>query len=436
MRALVDGFSPFVHPKIRIILLLGFFSGLPYLLVGGTLAVWLRESGLDIATVGLFAWVAIPYSFNFAWAPLVDQLRIPWLTSRLGKRRSWMLLSQLALVIALLTLSLFPPQLSLASFALVALLAAFASATQDIVIDAYRTEYLDETQYQDGAAMAVFGYRIGVLVAGAGALSLADLSAIDWPQVYLCMALLMAFGIAVTLAICEPAHPAGGQAGREKGWLRYAIVEPFIAFMRAHRGWPWILLLIFSYRLPDGFIGFISYTFYIDQGFSKTEIAGIVKLFGLIATLAGAFTGALLMRRFGLMNCLIGFLLFQMAANLGYLGFSVLGAHIPYLMLAISLDNLSAGMITAAAITYMMQLCDLRFTATQYALLSSLASLASKTLAGAAGWVAATFGWNAMFILSASLGLPALLILLYLRATATSPPAAGSSESPPDCRRS
>ena len=404
--------SPFWDLKIRIILLLGFSSGLPYLLVGGTLGVWLRESGADLSTVGMFAWVAIPYSFNFAWAPLVDQLRLPYLTQRLGKRRSWMLLSQLLLMAALFALSLAQPEHSLPIMAALAVLAAFCSATQDIVIDAFRTEYLDEKQYQDGAAMAVFGYRIGVLIAGAGALSLADIDGISWPQVYAMMALLMRVGITTTLCIREPSHPETTDTLREKGWLRFAMIEPFANFMRSHQGWLWILLLIFSYRLPDGFIGFISYSFYIDMGFSKTEIAGIVKLFGLAATLVGALAGAALLRRYSLRSCLIGFLLFQMLANLSYIGFVYVGASKAYLMLAISLDNLSAGMVTAAAITYMMKLCDLRFTATQYALLSSLASLASKTLAGGAGFVAQTYGWADMFMLSALLGLPALAILL------------------------
>jgi MFS transporter, PAT family, beta-lactamase induction signal transducer AmpG len=409
--------KPLIDRQARIVLLLGFSSGLPYLLVGGTLGVWLRETGLDIATVGLFAWASIPYSFNFAWAPLVDQLALPFLTRRMGKRRSWMLLSQLLLFACLLALSFIQPEISLLWVALVALLAAFCSATQDIVIDAFRTEFLPKDRYQDGAAMAVFGYRIGVLCAGAGALALADMAAFDWQDVYQLMALLMLVGIATTLSIREPEHPPRDAAmlRDSKGWLRYALLEPFRNFAARHTLWPWVLLLIFAYRLPDGFIGFISYSFYIDQGFSKTEVAAIVKLYGLIATLAGAVLGATLMRRYGLYACLVGALVMQMITNLTYMGFSVLGPSQTYLMLVISIDNLGAGIITAAAITYMMQLCDLRFTATQYALLSSLASLASKTLAGGAGIVAQSYGWNAMFVLSAVLGLPALFILLWLR---------------------
>ncbi len=312
-------------------------------------------------------------------------------------------------------MSLTNPEFSLWGIAALALLAAFCSATQDITIDAFRAEYLDESHYQDGAAMAVFGYRIGVLIAGAGALSLADIDGIDWPMVYQLMAFCMLVGVATCLLISEPKHPQSDAAIREKGWLRFAMIEPFRQFKLQHSAWPWILLLIFSYRLPDGFIGFISYSFYLDVGFSKSEVAAIVKLFGLGATLVGAIAGAALMRRYSLRQCLIGFLLFQMVANLGYLGFSVVGTSKAYLMFAISLDNLSAGMITAAAITYMMTLCDLRFTATQYALLSSLASLASKTLAGGAGFIADGYGWNAMFIVSAVLGLPALCILLAWR---------------------
>ncbi len=431
--------APYLHPKLLIVLFLGFSSGLPLLLVGGTLGAWLSDAGLDKATIGAFALVAVPYSFNFVWAPLIDHLRLPFLTRRFGRRRGWMLFIQACLAGVLALLAFSDPGSHPFAFAWIAVGIAFFSASQDVVIDAFRAEYLEPRQYGEGAAMAVFGYRLGMLVAGAGALALADQT--TWPIVYLAMAACMAVGMLAVLCAREPQNPlplkkGGGvlsgidgasghpppQSSPSEGkgavreWLINAFVMPFRDFMQRYPYWLLILLFILCYRIPDGFIAFITTPFFLDIGFTKSEIAAIAKIYGFGATLLGMFVGGSLIRLKGVRWCLLSFLLFQMVANLIYAGFGAVGPRQDYLMLAISVDNLSGGMVTAAAIAYMMRLCNLEYTATQYALLSSLASLASKTLAGSAGLVAEWIGWSGMFAASALMGLPALLLWWRLRA--------------------
>lgn len=389
-----------------IVLGMGFSSGLPLLLVGSTLGAWLTDAGLSKASIGTFALVALPYSFNFLWAPFIDRVRLPYLTRRFGRRRGWILLMQVLLMIAIACLALFEPTTQAAHIAWLTVLVAWFSASQDVVIDAFRTEYLDKTQFGEGAAVAVFGYRLGMLMAGAGALALAD--AINWQLVFQVMALGMLVGVLTTLLASEPAQVDAPEDGHV---LKRALVDPFKDFAQRHQSWFWILLLIFTYRLPDGFIGFMTTPFFLDIGFTKSEIAAIAKIYGFGATLVGMFIGGTLIHTLGVQRCLLLFLLLQIVTNLAYGALSLIGPEGWALAAAITLDNAAGGMITAAAIAYMMSLCNRQYTATQYALLSSLASLASKTLAGAAGWVADTYSWTHMFGLSALLGIPALMIL-------------------------
>lgn len=402
--------SIYTHPKMLIVLGLGFSSGLPLLLVGSTLGAWLTDAGLDKASIGTFALVALPYSFNFLWAPLIDRLPIPLLTKRFGRRRAWLLLTQALLLITIASLSLLNPAQDAPLLAWMAVIVAWLSASQDVVNDAFRVEYLDEKQYGEGAAVVVFGYRLGMLMAGAGALALAD--AIDWQIVYVCMGLGMVVGIITVLSASEPPSIA---TKADTPILKHAIIDPFLDFAKRYPQWILILLLIFAYRLPDGFIGFMTTPFFLDIGFSKSEIAAIAKLYGFGATLVGMFIGGALIHTLGVQRCLLYFLLVQIITNVSYILLSEIGPKQELLIVSITLDNASGGMITAAAVAYMMSLCNIEFTATQYALLSSLASLASKTLAGAAGWVADAYGWSEMFILSALLGVPALVLLGLLR---------------------
>lgn len=416
-RTITEWLTMYTHPKVLVVLCLGFSSGLPLLLIGSTLGAWLTESGLDKGTIGTFALVALPYSFNFIWAPFIDRLRLPILTKHLGRRRGWMLFTQTCLLLCIAAFAFTDPLSNVGQIAWIAVLIAFFSASQDVVIDAYRTEYLDKSQYGEGAAVAVFGYRLGMLVAGAGALTLADQAV--WQFVYMAMAAFMLVGMITALIAGEPEHQAPpleieGDTGVERliNWMGQAVISPFKDFMTRHKHWWLILLLILFYRMPDGFIGFISTPFFLDIGFSKSQVAAIAKIYGFGATLAGMFIGGAMIHRIGIQRCLWWFLLFQIVTNLTYAGLSVLGPEPYYLMFAISMDNLSGGMITAVAIAYMMSLCNIQYTATQYALLSSLASLASKTIAGSAGFIAEAQGWTVMFLVSAVMGIPAVVILL------------------------
>lgn len=422
--------TAYFHPKMLIVLFLGFASGLPLLLVGGTMSAWLYEAGLDKTTIGIFTWVGLPYSFKFLWAPFIDRLSLGWLTRRFGRRRGWMLLTQLCVIASLVWLAVVDPLLSSLLFASVAVVIAFFSASQDVVIDAFRAEYLDEKQYGEGAAMAVFGYRVGMLMAGAGALTLAD--HVVWQWVYIAMAACMAIGMITVLLASEPANPMKEKfkirTSGAKAWLEDAFMMPFKDFMRRYPYWIPILLFVLFYRMPDGFIATMATPFFLDIGFSKSEIAVVTKLYGFIPTLVGMFLAGTFIRWLGVPRCLLYFLLAHLLTLLIY---AAMGEMAPagmtpgagmedktmmwMLTLAISMDHLTGGMVTAAAISYMMRLCNLEYTATQYALLSSLAALSSKTLAGTAGWIAEAYGWAGMFVLAALLGTPALGLWFFLR---------------------
>ena len=406
----------YFHPRVLAIMFLGFSSGLPRLLVASTLGALLTDNAVEMATVGLFAYVALPYSFNFLWAPLVDYFSIPYLTKKLGHRRSWMFLTQVLLMASLVLLAFVNPAEAPFYVAAAALLVAFLSASQDIVIDAFRTEYLDKSQYGEGAAMAVFGYRLGMLVAGAGALYMAEM--VDWSSAYLTMAACMIVGMITTLLVTNPQERAKLTThSSEEGFFKGAIIAPFKDFITRFPAWVWLLAFILFYRLSDGFIGFMTTPFFLQIGFDKPTIAGIAKLFGFGATLGGMFLGGAMIAKLGLFTSLWSFALFQLVANLAYLALSIVGKDVGALTFAITMDNLSGGMVTAAAIAFMMRLCQSdHYTATQYALLASLASLGSIVMAGGAGWIAQEHGWTAMFALSAVLGLPCLFIFWKKRA--------------------
>ena len=413
----------FREPRLWVVLLLGMASGLPLALVGGTLSARLSDGGVSLQSIGLFAYVALPYSIKFLWAPLVDRLPVPGLTAWLGRRKSWMLLSQLLVVAGLLGLSRLDPSLAPFAVALLALGVAVAAATQDICIDAYRTEFLPKAEYGDGAAMAVFGYRLGMLVSGAGALAWAQY--VGWAEAYGAMAGVMLLGVALTLGIPRVGEgdAAAGDPGvkpqddEEQGeFWREAVLGPFVAFMRRFPRWWFLLILVVSYRLPDGFIAFMTTPFLLHTGFEKVEIAKMVKLVGFAATILGMFVGGWGIARMGLYRALLAFGAFGVLANLSYVLLAVQGKSYALLGLAVLMDNLAGGMVSAAAIALMMRLCqEARYTATQYALLSALAAVGSTALAPLAGWMAAQWGWVGMFGFSAVLGVPAGVILMVDR---------------------
>ena len=424
------------EPRVLAVIALGFASGLPLLLTASTLAIWLAEAGVDKTTIGLFALVGVPYSLKFLWAPLIDRLRLPVLTRAFGRRRGWMLLTQFALMAALVGLGAAHPARDPALTALLALVVAFCSASQDIVIDAFRVEILEERQQGAGAAAIVFGYRMAILVAGAGALYLATV--VSWFWTYATMAALISVGIVTVLLTPEPAGQAEqerGAAARRPGglaeaaaWVYEAVVAPFAEFMR-RRGWLAILAFIVLYKFGDALAGVMANPFYIEMGFSKAEIASISKLYGLVATLAGGFLGGLLVSRWGIVPSLLACGLLQMLSNLMFAVQAVAGHDIGVLMLTISIENLSGGMGTAAFVAYLSSLCNVAYTATQYALLSSLMSVARTTFASPAGWIADQTDWVTFFLLTTVAALPGLLLLLWMtrRFPAARPAVAGGS---------
>jgi len=415
----------YLHPRIVAIFFLGFSSGLPLALTASTLAVWLTEAGVSKSAIGLFAVAATPYALKFLWSPLMDGMPFPFLSRLLGRRRGWLIATQLALVGAIMLLGLADPSVNPWLTAMMALMVAIFSASQDIVIDAYRVEILKPEQQGAGAAAVVLGYRIGMIASSAGALFLA--SHVSWIATYWIMAALVSIGIITVLLTPEPEIAVSGQqsaANQENNtsrqpltainWLRQHVAAPFADFMRRPH-WLAILLFILLYKLGDAFMGVMTNPFLIDIGFSKEQIATVVKLYGVIATIAGSFIGGVIVFRLGTMRSLWICGIAHMLTNLMFVWLAKTGADTGLLALSITLENISGGMGTAAFVAFMSGLItDTRFTATQYALLSSFASFGRTCLSTPAGWFAGRLGWPDFFLLATALALPGLLILWLL----------------------
>ncbi len=425
------------EPPVVRMLFLGFSAGLPLLLVFGTLSFWLREAGIDRTTIGFVSWVALAYAFKWAWAPLVDRLPLPWLTVRLGRRRSWLLASQLAVAAGLIGMAITDPALRLQSVVIFALITAFASATQDIALDAYRIESAPVEKQAALAAAYQTGYRLAMIWAGAGALAIAarfDPSEAEyhfapWTIAYLVMAASMIVGIITTLLAPEPAVTvaplprAGSPLQRFGDWLHGAVVSPFADFLRRYR-WHAVLLLalIATYRMSDVVMGVMANPFYRDMGFSKDEVAAVSKVYGVVMTLAGAFIGGVLSLRFGVLRTLFAGAVLSAATNLLFAWLALRGHDLAFLVFAISADNLSAGIASSAFVAYLSGLTNVAYSATQYALFSSVMLLLPKYIAGWSGWAVDTFGYVNFFIGTAALGAPVLLLVwLAARAQRTAP---------------
>jgi PAT family beta-lactamase induction signal transducer AmpG len=405
--------------RLVFVFLLGFASGLPFYLSGATLSVWLTEAGVSLTEIGLFALVGVPYNLKFVWAPLLDRVTLPVLARRLGRRRSWMMVIQLGLMASIVGLGLSEPELVPWRTALCALGVAFFSASQDIVIDAYRIDILDAEQQGAGAAMTQAGYRLGMLMSGAGALYLA--SATPWPVVYAVMAVLVLIGFA---AAWWAPIPAGDEALRQQTgarggagqWLREAVVDPFLEFFRRNR--PGVALVILGfillYKLGDSFAGVMANPFYIRIGFTKMQIASVSKVFGVAATLFGVFVGGVIVKRLGILASLFVCGLAQMVSNLMFAAQAALGANVAFLFLTIGLENLSAGMGSAAFVAYLSVLCNAAYTGTQYALFTSLMAFGRIWLSAGSGWVADHTSWVKFFVLSTFVAVPGLLLLVWM----------------------
>jgi PAT family beta-lactamase induction signal transducer AmpG len=399
-----------------LILPLGFASGLPLLLTFSTLSAWLAEAGVSRAAIGAFALVGTPYAFKFVWSPLIDRLPPP---IPVGRRRGWGITIEVALIAATLALGRCNPhQDGLVTMGALALLVAFLSASQDIVIDAYRVEILTESQQGPGAGMIQTGYRIAMLVSGAGALVIA--ARVGWFAAYATMAALLGVGMLVFIFGPEPtAPPEPAQktdAGRREAfeeWLATAVIGPFADFMRRPR-WLLILLFVVGYKLGEAMAGVMAMPLYISLGFTLDEIAAVSKLFGFFATIIGALIGGVLTARLGVVRSLLLCGLLQSLGNLFYVLQAVGGHHLGYLALCVGAENFTGAMAGAALIAYLSDLCSPAFTATQYALLSSLSAVGRTMVASSGGVLAQQLGWVRFFLLSTVVTLPALALLVYI----------------------
>ena len=418
-----ESIAPYLRRRVIVVLLLGFASGLPLLLSFGTLSAWLREADVERSAIGLFSLVGLPYALKPLWAPLMDGARLPVLTDLLGRRRGWMVLSQAMLMIAIAGLAFSDPGHAPLMMAGFAVLVAFFSASQDIVIDAYRIETLDEDEQGIGAAAVTYGYRAGMLVAGAGALIMADTW--TWTHAYLAMAGLVLVGTVTILLSPEPRGPDGrdsGPSGRERGardrrslgeWLADFVIAPFSEFA-TRPGWLVILLFIVTFKLGDAFLSIMTNPFYIDLGFTKTEIAEVTKLFGLIALAVGLFIGGLLIKWTGLLNALLISGVLQAASNLVFAYQAVAGNDVGVLTFTIAVENVTGGMGTAAFVAYLSSLTNTAFTATQYALLSAFMAFGRTLLSSPSGYLVDFVGWFDFFVLSVGVAVPGMILLLVL----------------------
>ena len=409
-------------PTLRM-LTLGFSAGLPLLLVLGTLSFWLREAGINRATIGYLSWIGLAYGFKWCWAPLVDRLPIPLLTRVLGRRRSWLLLSQLVIMAGLVGMAFTDPKVELMPIVWCALVVAFASATQDIALDAYRIESADSQRQAALAAAYQTGYRMAMIWAGAGVLWIAARAETAnaasyqhdaWHTAYLWMAASMLVGMLTVLLSAEPARKEMPPARNLAEWLQTALVEPFAEFFKRY-GWNAVLILalIATYRISDIVMGIMANPFYVDMGYTKDEVASVTKVFGVIMTLVGAFIGGILSMRLGVMRVLMMGAVLSAASNLLFAWLGTRGHDLTALIWVISADNLSSGIASAAFIAYLSSLTNINYSATQYALFSSMMLLLPKWLAGFSGVYVDNFGYSHFFTATACLGLP-VLVLVWL----------------------
>ena len=407
-------------PALRM-LALGFSAGLPLLLVLGTLSFRLREAGIDRATIGFLSWVGLAYGFKWVWAPLVDRLPLPWLTRAMGRRRSWLMLSQSAIMLGLIGMALNDPREALGVVVVWAVVVAFGSATQDIALDAYRIESAAVEHQAALAATYQTGYRLAMIWAGAGVLWLAARAEVAdagnyqpqaWQTAYLVMAASMLLGWLTVWLSPEPPQPPLPPARNLREWLRGALVDPFAEFIGRYR-WQALLILalIAVYRISDVVMGIMANPFYVDMGYTKDEVAAVTKVFGVLMTLLGAFIGGVLSLRLGVMRILMLGALLSAGSNLLFAWLGGVGHNLTALVWVISADNLASGIASAAFIAYLSGLTQVQYSATQYALFSSMMLLMPKWLAGFSGVFVDAHGYATFFTCTALLGLPVLLLV-------------------------
>ncbi len=422
-RSWADTFRVYTEPASLRMLALGFSAGLPLLLVLGTLSFWLRKAGIDRSTIGYLSWVGLAYAFKWVWSPLVDRLPLPGLTRLLGRRRSWLLLAQGLVVAGLLGMAWVDPQLHLHHVVWCALAVAFGSATQDIALDAYRIESADADRQAALAATYQTGYRIAMIWAGAGVLWLVALGLQEgagdyqrqaWGFAYMVMAASMLVGVVTVLLSPEPAAKPMTPARNAAQWLQEALVAPFADFIGRY-GWHAVLILalIAIYRISDVVMGIMANPFYVDMGYTEAEVASVSKIFGVIMTLVGAFIGGVISMRIGVMRVLMLGAVLSAGSNLLFAWLATRGHDLAGLIAVVSADNLAGGIASAAFIAYLSSLTNVNYSATQYALFSSMMMLLPKWIAGFSGVYVDHFGYAQFFVSTALLGLP-VLVLVWL----------------------
>ncbi len=429
-----ETFAAYRNPRVLAVLFLGFSAGLPFLLVFSTLSAWLTDEGVSRSAIGFFSWVGITYSIKVIWAPVVDRVPLPVFTRVFGRRRGWMLLAQIGIASGLIAMALTDPAEDLGLIAIFALIVAFSSATQDISIDAYRIEAVIKELQGPMASAYMIGYRLALLAAGAGAFYMADF--LSWPQAYLGMAGLMLVGIITVLVVNEPEAQIGRTTlMREQrvidfmqnsahlpthlrkltAWFIGAVVCPFMDFFQRNgRMAITILVFIGLYKLSDITMGVMANPFYLDMGFTKQEIANVSKVFGFFMSIAGAAIGGLLVVRFGIMRPLLLGAILVATTNLFFAYLATSAPDLRLLAVVISADNLSGGIAGSAFIAYLSSLTNTAYTATQYALFSSLMTLPAKFLGGFSGIIVDTEGYVFFFVYASAIGLPAIILVLLL----------------------
>jgi len=398
-----ETFAAIFSGRMLVALLMGFASGLPLLLTGSVLQAWLKDGGIDLKAIGLFALVGLPYTLKFLWSPLFDRYAPPLL----GRRRGWLIVTQVGLAAALVGLSSAQPSPDrLLAISIAALLVSFFSASQDIVVDAYRRETLAENELGLGSALYVNGYRVGMLLAGGGGLILADV--VGFQAMYRLMAACMAGAIMVSILAPEPPLPEG-----RPRTLMDAVVLPFKDYFTREGAWL-ALTFILLYKIGDVMASAMTTPFYLDLGYSKTEIGAVVKLFGFWATIAGGTLGGIWIMRMGMNRALWVFGFGQMISTLGFAVLAGLPPTAAALATVVALENFTAGLGTAAFVGFMAALTDKRFTATQYALLSSLMGVPRVLAAAPTGWLAAWLGWSGFFVFCAVIAIPGMVLLRWI----------------------
>ncbi|MDW7773865.1 MAG: AmpG family muropeptide MFS transporter [Desulfobulbaceae bacterium] len=390
-------------PRMLVSFLMGFSSGVPLLLTLSVLQAWMKEEGVDLSVIGLFALVGLPYTLKFVWSPVLDRFTLPFL----GRRRGWLLVFQISLVVAIAGLGLTSPRESPWLVAFAAFLVTFFSASQDIVVDAYRREDLRDIELGLGSSLYVNGYRVGMLLAGSGGLILAD--HFSFSQVYLMLAGSLLVGIVTTLLCREPEVAEGTPRT-----FREAVVEPFLEYFRRDQALM-ILTFILLYKIGDQMASTMTIPFYLDIGFTKTQIGAVAKLFGFWATIVGGLLGGILIMKMGIRNALWGFGILQAVSTAGFSVLAMVGSNVKLLAAVIAFENLSGGMGTAAYVAYMASLTNKKFTATQYALLSSLMGVPRVLASAPTGFMAESLGWISFFILCTIVAVPGLVLLKWVK---------------------